>query len=106
MSTPWPDIAVAAGAAFAAEAAAMPSVGRFLKSRRRARSRRRYQEHLSQVEADVMLRQNRALVAEETAAAILESQLAAGPAADPLQRARDEQARMDAATARRTGQRK
>lgn len=53
-----------------------------------------------------MLRQNRALVAEEIAAAILESQLAAGPAADPLQRARDEQARMDAATARGIGQRK
>ena len=52
MSTPWPDIAVAAGAAFAPGAAAMPSVGRFLKSLRRARSRRRYQEHLSQVEAE------------------------------------------------------
>lgn len=55
---------------------------------------------------DVMLRQNRALVVEEIADAILESQFAAGPAADPLQRARDEQARMDAATARRIGQRK
>lgn len=50
-----------------------------------------------------MLRQNRALVAEEIADAILLSQREAGLPADPLQRARAEQARIDAATARRIG---
>jgi hypothetical protein len=54
---------------------------------------------------DVMLGQSRALVAEEIATAILDSQHPAGPSADPLQRARGEQARMDAATARRIGNR-
>ena len=51
---------------------------------------------------EVMLGQNRALVAEEIARAILESQ-AAEPPGDPVQRARGEQARIDAATARRIG---
>jgi hypothetical protein len=50
-----------------------------------------------------MLGQNRALVAEEIARAILESQPAAEPPGDPVQRARGEQARIDAATARRIG---
>lgn len=54
---------------------------------------------------DVMLGQNKALVAEEIATAILDSQHAAGPSADPLQRARSEQAQQDAATARRIGNR-
>ena|SRR5487761_540014 len=52
---------------------------------------------------EVMLGQNRALVAEEIARAILESQPAAEPPGDPVQRARGEQARIDAATARRIG---
>jgi hypothetical protein len=43
----------AAGAAFAAGAAAVPSVNRYLKSLRRLRSRRQYQDRLAQVEAEV-----------------------------------------------------
>ena len=52
---------------------------------------------------EIMLRQNRALVAEQIADAILQSRHPGGLPADPLQRARDEQARADAATARRIG---
>jgi hypothetical protein len=52
---------------------------------------------------EIMLRQNRALVAEQIAEAILQSRHTGGVSADPLQRARHEQARADAATARRVG---
>jgi hypothetical protein len=52
---------------------------------------------------DVMLREARAAVAEEIAQAIMRPQQDAGRPADLLQQARDEQARIDAALARRIG---